>query len=164
MMKKIHNSSYSSKEKCHHLFIGGCSMCRNKLIPAVYIVIEQDGHQLYLRRKNTGYEDGKLSLPAGHIEKGETPYQAAMRESFEELNIVVAPEALEIKHVCYRYEENRIDYYLKVKHWTGNIINHEPHKCSELIWLHRPNDEVIDVVKQCIQHMHQNILFSDSKY
>ncbi|QHW37841.1 NUDIX domain-containing protein [Staphylococcus ursi] len=89
-------------------------MYRNKLIPAVYIVIEQDGHQLYLRRSNTGYENGKLSSPAGHIEKGEMPYQVATRESFEELNIVVNPEALNVKHVCSRYEEKRIDYYLKV--------------------------------------------------
>lgn len=135
---------------------------KHKLIPAVYIIIEDDDKLLFLRRSNTGYQDGKLSLPAGHIEKGETPYEAAIREAHEEIGITVYNEEIEIQHVCYRYEVDRIDYYLKINKWNGDIKNNEPHKCSELVWLQEPTDEVIGVVKGCIRNIDQNILFSES--
>ena len=42
---------------------------RNKIIPASYAVLIKDNKVLLVRRFNTGYEDGKYSLPAGHVEK-----------------------------------------------------------------------------------------------
>jgi len=43
-----------------------------KIVPAAYLVL-RDGHNiLLLRRFNTGYEDGKYSMIAGHVEDGET--------------------------------------------------------------------------------------------
>lgn len=137
-------------------------MERNILIPAVYMIIEKDGECLFLRRYLTGYEDGKLSLPAGHIEKNETPYEATIREANEELNIIIDPQSIEIQHVCYRYKVNRIDYYVKVIDWTGALRNNEPNKCSELIWLTEPNYEVIPIVKDSILNIRKGIMFSES--
>ena len=44
---------------------------------AVHVFLLRDGAVLLLRRCNTGFEDGKLSVPAGHVEPGESVTQAA---------------------------------------------------------------------------------------
>ena len=37
-------------------------------IPAVYLLLVQDGKILLIRRCNTGYQYGNYSVPAGHME------------------------------------------------------------------------------------------------
>ena len=43
---------------------------------AVHILLRRDDEVLLVRRCNTGYEDGKLSVVAGHVEPGETVTRA----------------------------------------------------------------------------------------
>ena len=70
---------------------------RNKAVPAVYILLEQGGKVLLGRRCNTGYQDGNYQVPAGHVEEGELPTEAIIRETKEEVNVDLAPSRL-IKH------------------------------------------------------------------
>lgn len=51
---------------------------------AVFVVLERDGKILFLRRQNTGWADGKLTVPSGHVDKGHTVRQAAVTEVREE--------------------------------------------------------------------------------
>lgn len=68
---------------------------RHKIAAAVHLLIFDDrGQLLMLRRANTGYEDGKWTVPAGHIDAGESASQAACREAMEELGILVEPSDL----------------------------------------------------------------------
>ena len=59
---------------------------RDVVIPVSDVIFERDGKILLLRRFETGYSDGFYALPAGHIDKGETPLDAALRERI--MNIV----------------------------------------------------------------------------
>ena len=69
---------------------------RNKAVPAVYLILERDdGCILLMRRCNTGYQDGNYNLPSGHVEDGELPKAAMVREAKEEIGIDVAQEDLE---------------------------------------------------------------------
>ncbi|MFH0856765.1 MAG: NUDIX hydrolase, partial [bacterium] len=45
---------------------------RFKVIPAVYLFLEEDGKILLLRRFNTGYEDGNYAFVSGHLDGGES--------------------------------------------------------------------------------------------
>ena len=40
-----------------------------------------------VRAKNMKSQPGEICFPGGHVEKGETPQQAALRETFEEIGI-----------------------------------------------------------------------------
>ena len=111
---------------------------RNKAVPAVYILLEQNGKVLLGRRYNTGYEDGNYQVPAGHVEEGELPTEAMIREAKEEINVDLKSENLELVHAGYRPKHDstgdRIDLFFKAKKWGGKIKNMEPHKCDDLNW------------------------------
>ncbi len=55
---------------------------------AVHVFPVQQGKILLMRRAGSGYADGQLGLPAGHVDPGETPTACAVREVAEELGIV----------------------------------------------------------------------------
>lgn len=55
----------------------------------------EDGDKLMLIHKKTGLGAGKINAPGGRIEPGETPEQAAVRETIEETGIT--PSELEEK-------------------------------------------------------------------
>lgn len=105
---------------------------------AVYgIIRNSSGKILFGKRKNTGYEDGKWQLPAGHIEPGETPHEALIRELYEEVGIIIRQDQLDIRHIAYRKNHDRetFDIYMDVLDHTGEIHNAEPEKCEALAFL-----------------------------
>ena len=72
---------------------------RNQATPAAYLIIEREGKILLVRRINTGYQDGNYSLPSGHIERSETPTECIIRETCEEIGIIL--QALSLQNVVY---------------------------------------------------------------
>ena len=62
----------------------GATPQRSKNASGILFVIENTDNVLLLRRGPNGDYPGTWSVPAGHIEPGETPEQAARRETFEE--------------------------------------------------------------------------------
>ena len=108
---------------------------RSRFPVAVHLLFIKDGKILLLRRFNTGYEDGNYSLVAGHLEAGETVTQTAIREAQEEAGVQIAPENIEVAHVIHRKSnDERIDFFVQVKAWDGEICNMEPDKCDDLSW------------------------------
>jgi ADP-ribose pyrophosphatase YjhB (NUDIX family) len=137
---------------------------RNQYPVAVHLFFLQETQILLLRRFNTGYEDGKYSVVAGHVDSGESVTQAAMREAKEEVGVSLKGENLEVVHVMNRKsEDERIDFFMIVKHWTGCIRNCEPEKCDELTWY--PIDElpenVIPYVRHGIERYQKEIYYSE---
>ncbi|MBN2554977.1 MAG: NUDIX domain-containing protein [Anaerolineales bacterium] len=102
---------------------------------AVHLFLVKEGKLLLLRRKNTGYMDGSLSVVAGHLGGDETVYAAAKREALEEAGIRLEEQDLAIVGVMHRREDDeRIDWFLTASRWSGQISNAEPEKCEELVW------------------------------
>lgn len=60
------------------------------LIPAVSGVVMQHGRMLFVRRRYPP-NAGKLALPGGKIQLGETPEAAVQREMLEETGLLVQP-------------------------------------------------------------------------
>ena len=112
------------------------------LLPAAYLLLCRQGtgggEVLLLRRAGIGFADGQLGLIAGKLEPGESASQAAIREVQEECGITVVPENLHFVTAMHRHlgedEPGWIDVFFAADRWTGDLVNGEPHKCSELVW------------------------------
>lgn len=140
---------------------------RNKAVPAVYVLLEKDGRILLGKRYNTGYEDGNYQVPAGHVEEGELPTEAIIRETKEEVNVNLVLSDLELVHVGYRPKHDptgdRIDLFFKTKKWDGELKNMEPEKCDDLIWFSWDNlpENMTFHVREALDCIQKGIFFKE---
>ena len=120
---------------------------RFRVVAAVHLLLLRDGGVRLARRANTGYEDGKWSVPAGHLDGGESVQQAAVREAAEEIDVAITPDGLEFGHVMHRNtaDDERVDFFMVSTRWTGEPRIAEPDKCSSLSW-ELPADLPADVI------------------
>ena len=65
------------------------SSARFRACVAVYGVLVEEGRGLLMRRAGSGYCDGQLGLPSGHLEGDEDAVRGLGRELREELAITV---------------------------------------------------------------------------
>ena len=109
---------------------------RFKLSPSVYALFIKEQKILLLRRFQTGFEDGKYGLVAGHADGGETMKNAMVREAFEEAGVKLKTDNLELVLTMHRWhgDHERIDLFFVAKDWKGEIKNMEPNKCDDLSW------------------------------
>jgi 8-oxo-dGTP diphosphatase len=109
--------------------------------PIAAAIIVRDGKVLLVRRRVT---EGTLSwqFPAGAIEEGETPAQAAVRETREETGLTVT----ESKVLGERVHPNtgRTMIYVACNVLTGNPTIVDDDELIELTWASR--DELADYV------------------
>lgn len=122
---------------------------RFKIIPTSHLILVNGNKILLQRRFNTGYEDGKYSVCAGHLDGNET-----FREAREEIGIAIKLDDLEIVHVMHRkvpYEE-RIDFFIRARKWEGEPQILEQNKCDDLQWFELNNlpQNIIPYVKEAI--------------
>jgi len=102
---------------------------------AAHVIFMKGKQVLMTRRFKTGYEDGNYSLPAGHVEVGETPKEGACREAQEEVGIKLEPSQLEPVLVMSRMGHRQsTDFFFVCRNWTGEPCNTEPHKCDDVAW------------------------------
>lgn len=129
---------------------------------AVFVILERDNKVFFLRRANTGWADGMLTIPAGHVDKGDFAKEAAIKETKEEACVDVQAEDLEFVHVDYIRDEY-INFYFRAKKWTGEPGLGEPHLASEALWIdkHHLPDDVTPQLKQLFQHMAAGSYFSE---
>jgi len=136
---------------------------RYAVIPAVYMLIKDaDGKTLFLRRHLTGYMDGHFSLVAGHVERGETPVIAAIREAQEEVDLTLKVADLQVVHTCYRPQVGRVDFFIQVDAWAGEPRIMENNKCDELRWSAEAPDELIPNLKPILRAIDEGQSFSTS--
>lgn len=135
-----------------------------KLIASVYLLFRRDDEILLLRRFNTGYEDGKYGLVAGHLDAGESLRHAAVREAKEESNVDIDMDDLVLKTTMHRKKDDeRVDFFFEPTKWTGEITNMEPGKCDDLSWfnVHNLPDNIIPYIRQAIECAERGVIYSE---
>ena len=135
---------------------------RFNLLAAVHIFLLKNEEILFLRRFNTGYEDGNYSVIAGHLDGDEEVKTAAAREALEEAGIVIDPADLQVVGVMHRKANSeRVDFFVATQRWAGEIVNNEPNKSDQIAWF--PIDALpqntIPYVRRAISNYRQGIWF-----
>ncbi|MFW6772670.1 NUDIX domain-containing protein [Nocardioides sp. CPCC 205120] len=117
------------------------------VVPAAYVLLLRPGagdvpEVLLQLRSGTGYmDDHWASGAAGHVEKGETAYDAARREAAEELGVSVVD--LRVLATMQRRApgpgpvapiDERVDFFLTATSWAGEPRIMEGAKCADLRW------------------------------
>ncbi len=138
---------------------------RFKIIPTSHLFLLKDNKILLARRFNTGYEDGKYSVPAGHLDGNETFMQAMIREAKEEAGINLRPEDLEVVHVMHRKQptHERVDFFILAKKWKGEPKIMEPDKCDEMRWVEfdKLPKNTIPYIRQAISCFRNKVFYSE---
>jgi len=102
----------------------------------VHLFFFRGNQILLLRRFSTGYRDGEYSVPAGHLDGGETVMSAAAREAQEEVGVKIRLSDMVFSSVMHRTEDDeRVDFFVHVRQWQGDPFNAEPDKCDDLCWV-----------------------------
>lgn len=140
---------------------------KEKFLSSVYLIIRNDKNEILLQRR---IGDDKtypnfLALPAGHIREGENSYEALIRETKEELDIVVKTEDIIDTFVVQRRSKPHGQYYdifFEVSDYKGIIKINEKEYCSDLIWCDIDNlpSDMIKYEKDAIKLNKQGIKFS----
>ncbi len=125
---------------------------RHAEIVDVHLILRRDdGRVLLARRSGTGYADGLLNAPSGHVEDGEDVREAVIREAYEEVGVVVDPDDIRVALVMQHRapdEGPRTGWFFEARRWTGDPVNREPGKCAGIDWY--PLDALpADMVAYC---------------
>lgn len=138
---------------------------RFKLIPAVHLILENDGKILLLRRCKTGYEDGNYSLIAGHIDGDEPARQAMSREAYEEGGITIDTNDLRLAVTMHFHshtegkDNERFNFFFVADVWKEEPTIREPDKCDDLSWfpINKLPDNVVPYVRAALESYRKGI-------
>lgn len=138
---------------------------RHQPYTASYLILQKGDKVLLLKRKSTGFRDGKYGLVAGHVDEGENFREAMVREAKEEVGVELEKEDLETVTIMHRRSEERdyIDIFFRVKDWKGEIENREPEKCADLSWFSKdePPENTIEYVEEAIKSLDEGLTYEE---
>ncbi|MFC9223859.1 methyltransferase domain-containing protein [Streptomyces hygroscopicus] len=118
---------------------------RHAEIVDVHLILRRGADVLLARRANTGYADGLLHAPSGHVEDGEDVRAALLRETAEEIGITLSPDEVRAVLVMQHKAPTgaaRTGWFFEAELGESGRpgedgrepVNREPEKCSELGW------------------------------
>jgi len=130
----------------------------------VHLFFLRENKILLIRRYQTGYMDGHYSVPAGHLDGNEPLRLAAAREAQEEIGVRIDPAEIRFAGVFHRCEgDERVDFFVHVRRWSGEPVNAEPEKCDELRWadLNDLPEDTIPYIRRAIENFQAGVPFEE---
>ena len=137
---------------------------RTRFPVTVHLLFFRENQILMLRRFNTGYADGLYSVPAGHLDGGETILTAGAREAQEEVGVRIEAEDMTITTVMHRIEDDeRVDFFVHVQKWDGEPFNAEPEKCDDMRWVNIDQlpENTVEYVRRSIANHLNGVRFDE---
>jgi len=141
-------------------------MMRARFPTTIHLFFFRENQILLLRRFNTGFRDGEYSVPAGHLDGGETVMQAGIREGKEEVGVAIEENDMTFSTVMHRIEDDeRVDFFVQVHKWDGEPFNAEPDKCDDVRWVDMDDlpANTVPYVKQALENRLNHIPFDEYK-
>lgn len=104
---------------------------------AVFVLLKDArGQYLLQKRQNTGYMDDRYDTSmSGHVEPGESIYDTAVRETFEEIGVHIEPDNLKLILVSQMAADDPyLNFVFLCEKWQGEPRVMEPEKCAKILW------------------------------
>ena len=142
-------------------------------VAEVYIM--HDNKLLMFKRSETKKKfPGFWSLPGGHIDEGEDPLAAAIREVKEETGVTIVPEDIKLKVVALHHHLDRAELYTDFAfavtlHEAPPIVSEEREGQAHWIPVHEAKslENVFEPVKRYFDHVLGNqpgIVYNNSTW
>lgn len=113
-----------------------------KQVKVIALLLYKDGKILAEKRKLTEKTDpGKIVIPGGHVEQGESFEEACKRELKEELGIECQNFKFIIKMLHHTDIEDQMTYYFSCEKWKGKLESREAEK---IFWISPSQLTVLD--------------------
>ena len=133
---------------------------------AVYLLLVRNCEVLLSRRFNTGWQDGKYSMVAGHADGNESISAALIREAKEEADLVIDQADVRVLHTMHRRCDDGLEYldfFAEAERWTGKPRIMEPDKCDDLRWFRLDDlpENTLDYVRQALQCVGNGVHYSE---
>ena len=99
--------------------------------------MEWDDKVLLMRRSKL--KGGNYGFVGGHVDPGETPLQAIIRETREEIGVKLSRKHLKLQKVVYRGKGDlqKVHIIFRTKRWKGTPETLEPRFCKHIGWYER---------------------------
>jgi len=91
----------------------------NHISILVFYKKEDSGFKIWFQPRHSG-PDARMEFPGGKIEPGETPKEAAVREIFEEVDVEVDPDHVNLFKVYQDYKEFHVFTY-NIRHLDAEL-------------------------------------------
>lgn len=111
--------------------------------------------------------DGFYMVPSGHVEEGEFPTSAMIREAKEEVGLDINKKDLEFIQFLYRQKQDvtgeRVDIFFRCTKWTGEIVNTEEDKCDDIRFFPLDNlpENIVPYIKAVLDNMTDRVYFAE---
>lgn len=103
----------------------------------VGIILRKDNQILLMKRSQSVISGGLYAFPGGGVDGSETLTAATIRESREELGVIIDVKDLTFVHALHVKTEKNIEYiafFYETSTWLGEPCVMEPDKCDEVAW------------------------------
>ncbi|MGA2802922.1 MAG: NUDIX domain-containing protein [Acidimicrobiales bacterium] len=122
-------------------------------------LLVRSGRSLFVHRNSSRtWAPDRWDAPGGHIERGESDFDALAREMFEELGVVVAPDGARlVARLTGAHYDARV---FVIDAWSGEPENRAPEEHDDLAWfdavqasrLVLADPELVDIVVDVLRH------------
>jgi 8-oxo-dGTP diphosphatase len=109
-------------------------MANRKTRIVVRCIFKEEDKTLLMRR--TKIKGDNFGFIGGHVDPGESPIKALIREIYEEIGVKVKVKHLSLVRVIYRGKGDiqKIHLVFEAKRWKGEPVNLEPRFCKYIGW------------------------------
>jgi 8-oxo-dGTP diphosphatase len=131
----------------------------------LHLILRDDqGGVLLGQRQNTGWADGQLGLPSGHLEEAESATVGMAREAHEEIGVLVKTDDLRLVHILHHHTNSgRIALFFEAADWSGEITNTEPDKCAGWSFVNPtdPPAQIVPYIAHALRRIRAGEIYSE---
>lgn len=131
----------------------------------LHLILRDDERRVLLgQRQNTGWADGQLGLPSGHLEDGESATTGMAREADEEIGVLVKTDDLRLVHLMHHHTNSgRVALFFEATGWSGEIVNREPDKCAGWTFVDpaNPPAQIVPYIADALRHIAAGEIYSE---